>query len=271
MTTLVNGRPTDVDPADRGLAYGDGLFETMAASNGAIRWLDRHLDRLVTGCGRLMIPVPNLDLIRRWITAHTPEHGRAVVKLIVTRGGGARGYRPAPNLRPTVVIGTTPWPTPPASHYTAGIEIVTCGIRLGENPKLAGLKHLNRLEQVMAQLELAQRQADEGLLMTAGNRVVSGTSCNLFGVYGTTLRTPRVDRCGVRGVMRGLVLESCSEAGLTGEETELDLETFLRADELFATNAVLGIRPIRRVDSTSFAAGPKTHMIRQLLARDTGE
>lgn len=123
----------------------------------------------------------------------------------------------------------------------------------------------------MAQLELLHRQADEGLLLTAGNLVVSGTSNNVFGIYGTTLRTPRVDRCGVSGVMRQLVLESCNRVGLTGEESEIDLVTFLRADELFATNAVFGIRPIRRVDSASFAAGPKTQLISRLLAEHIGE
>lgn len=262
----VNGRSAGrVDPADRGLAYGDGLFETMAASDGVIRLLDRHLDRLSAGCARLLIPVPEIDLIRQWIGAQTPPQGQAVVKLIVTRGSGLRGYRPPANPRPTVIIGTMPWSAPPRSHYTDGIDIVTCEIRLGENPKLAGLKHLCRLEQVMAQLELVHRQADEGLLLTTGNRVVSGTSNNVFGVYGRTLRTPSVDRCGVSGVMRKLVIEASGGLGLSCEERDMDLVTFLRADELFVTNAVQGIRPVRRVDSTPFDIGASTRSIAQAV------
>jgi 4-amino-4-deoxychorismate lyase len=257
----VNGAATGVDPEDRGLAYGDGLFETMAAQDGGIRWLEQHLERLTAGCARLAISGLSVADLRRQLARQTPPRGKALIKLIVTRGTGARGYRPPPESRPTVIIGSGPWPVQPAEHYTHGIEMVTCETRLGENPKLAGLKHLCRLEQVMAQIELRNRGVDEGVLLSTGDLVVSGTSNNVFAVYGSRVCTPRIERCGVRGVMRRLVLESCAALDLPYEEIDMDIEALRRADEVFVTNALLGVRPVRRLDGQVFAAGPVTRRI----------
>jgi 4-amino-4-deoxychorismate lyase len=160
----VDGKESGVDPADRGLAYGDGLFETMAAVDASIPRFELHMDRLTDGCRRLSIPVPDTGLIRREIDDVLPARGRKVVKLIVTRGSGARGYRPPEAASPTRIIGISEWPDIPASNYALGVDVRTCALRLGHNPVLAGLKHLCRLEQVLAQLELVQQGADEGVL-----------------------------------------------------------------------------------------------------------
>lgn len=257
----VNGSATGVDPRDRGLAYGDGLFETMAAIDGAIRWLEYHLERLAAGCARLGIPAPRDADLRREIAARTPGHGRAVVKLIVTRGVGARGYRPPDASVPTVIVGSAPWPDAPSAH---GVEMVTCATRVGENPQLAGLKHLCRLDHVLAQLELQRRGLDEGLLLSTSGHVVSATSNNLFAVFGARVCTPRVDRCGVRGVMRRLVLEACAPLGLVAQEIDMDPSDLPRADELFLTNALHGVRAVSRLDDTTYRLGPVT---RRLAAR----
>src|SRR5688572_23821757 len=123
---LVNGQSTGIDPADRGLAYGDGLFETMAASEGRIRWLDLHLDRLEEGCRRLEIPAPSRNLLTHEIEALCPRTGRVVVKLIVTRGPGARGYPPPESPTPTRVLAISQWPDYPDSYYRDGISMQTC-------------------------------------------------------------------------------------------------------------------------------------------------
>ena len=263
----VNGSDTGVDPRDRGLAYGDGLFETMAAADGAIRWLDYHLERLMTGCARLAIPAPNAADLRRAIAAQTPPRGRAVIKLIVTRGIGTRGYRPPETPRPTVVVGSAPWPTTSSED---GIDLATCEMRLGENPQLAGLKHLCRLDHVLAQLELQRRGLDEGLLLSTSGNVVSATSNNVFAVFGSRVCTPRVDRCGVRGVMRRLALEACAALGLEARELDMELPELQRADELFVTNALLGVRPVTRLDGKVYAFGPVTRRLALRLGT-TGE
>lgn len=262
---LVDGKPGRVDPRDRGLAYGDGLFETMAADSGRIRWLDLHLDRLVDGCRRLAIPPPDRNLLRREIDAVCPATGRAIVKLIVTRGVSARGYGPPDVPQATRMVGTARWPTHPSSYYTQGIELRTLKLRLGENPALAGIKHLNRLEQVLARIELNDLSAQEGLLLGTSGFVVGGTASNVFAVSGTTLVTPAIKRCGVSGVMRRVVLESCGELGLGAEATDLAPEALGAADEIFVTNSVFGIWPVRELDGQSREAGEVAGRLQQLL------
>ncbi|HET8696218.1 MAG TPA: aminodeoxychorismate lyase, partial [Gammaproteobacteria bacterium] len=260
---LVNGQRTGVDPSDRGLAYGDGLFETMGCVNGTIRWLDHHLERLVDGCARLAIPAPDTSEIRAELRAHCPRDGRAVAKLIVTRGPGARGYGPPPRSKPTRILAISAWPSYPRENYSAGISVGVCELRLAEAPRLAGLKHLCRLEQVLAELELGNR-AQQGLLLDASGRVIGGTRSNVFAVRDGRLLTPALDRCGIRGVMRRVVLETAGTAGLVTEERDLTLGDLHSAAELFMTNSLFGIWPVARLDERPFAPGPMT---RELMRR----
>lgn len=262
---LVNGRDAGLDPADRGLAYGDGLFETMAASQGQIRWLEQHLERLRDGCRRLEIREPNWQEIRREIAAHCPATGQAVVKLIVTRGQGGRGYRPAEDAQPTRILSISAWPNHPATHYTHGIRVRVCAQRLGENPLLAGLKHLCRLEQVLAQLELRGTDAEQGLLLDTSGHVVGGSSSNVFAVRDGRLLTPALGRCGIKGVMRRVVLETADELGLEALEADLALAELKAADELFVTNALIGIWPVAKLDEQRFVPGATTRRLMHTL------
>jgi 4-amino-4-deoxychorismate lyase len=253
---LVNGQPTGVDPADRGLAYGDGLFETMGAVDGRIRWLDLHFDRLEDGCRRLAIPAPPRGMLGQEIAAHCPKQGRAVVKLIVTRGSGPRGYTPPETASPTRVLAISSWPEYDDSHYRQGIAVRVCRLRLGENPALAGMKHLSRLDQVLAALELKGHDVQQGLLLDTGGRVIGGTNSNLFAVDGAEIATPALTRCGVQGVMRRAVLEAATSLGLRVTERDLTLEQVLGSEELFMTNSLFGVWPVAAVDSRRFIVGP---------------
>jgi 4-amino-4-deoxychorismate lyase len=251
-----------IDPADRGLAYGDGLFETMACRGGRIRWLEHHLDRLLLGCGRLAIPAPDRGALRRELEARCPAKD-AVVKLIVTRGIGARGYRVPEPAEPALILSINPWPALPAAHYTRGISVRTCTLRLGENPQLAGLKHLCRLEQVLAQMEIDGTSAQEGLVRSSSGYVVGGIACNVFGVRGRRLVTPRISRCGVSGVMRRVVLEHAAQVGIEAVESDLVPADLYASDELFVTNAVIGLKPVAQLDGQGFPVGPVTRELMQ--------
>jgi 4-amino-4-deoxychorismate lyase len=255
---LVNGQTTGVDPADRGLAYGDGLFETMAAIDGHVRWLDLHFDRLEEGCRRLEIAAPSRSLLADEITAHCPRIGRAVVKLIVTRGSGARGYMPPEPASPTRILTISSWPNHPDSYYRDGISVRLCRMRLGENPALAGIKHLCRLEHVLAQLELRGHDVQQGVLLDATGYVVGGTSSNVFAVSGSELSTPSLVRCGIKGVMRRAVLETARNLGMRAGERDLSPAELLGADELFVTNALFGIWPVTDFDGQRLVIGPTT-------------
>ena len=262
---LVNGLRTGVDPADRGLAYGDGLFETMAAHDGRIRWLDLHLDRLEEGCRRLEIPPPERRVVADEIAGHCTRAGRATVKLIVTRGPGTRGYAPPAAPLPTRILSIGAWPKYPSSHYTNGIRVRVCRLRLATNPALAGMKHLNRLEHVLAHLELRDTDADQGLLLDTSDHVVGGTSSNVFAVRQGQLLTPAIERAGIKGVMRRVVLGAATELGVPAAERDLMLPDIATADELFMTNALFGIWPVASLDGRVLARGPVTQRLMQHL------
>ncbi len=269
MTVLVNGVPdARVSPLDRGLHFGDGLFETIACINGRPRFLALHLERLELGCERLRISPPDLEETAAEIATLARGADRAIVKLIVTAGEAvARGYARAGREKATRITIRYSWPHEDSGQLHDGVMVRTLTLRLGENPRLAGLKHCNRLEQVLARAELAA-EADhaEGLLFSSAGNLVSGTMSNVFLVRDSGLLTPRIDRCGVAGVMRRVVLREARKAGLPARECELRAHDIQGAEEMFLTNARVGIWPARSVDGRALGPGPVTHHLQSVMA-----
>jgi len=255
MPVLVNGR-TDgrLDPLDRGLQYGDGLFETMAIKDGRARFVDWHLERLEEGARRLALRLPVQDQLRAQIAAAWPE-GQGVVKLILTRGAGGRGYRPQAIAEPTCITAGFEWPAWPASAWTEGIRLRFCRTRLARNPALAGIKHLNRLEQVLARAEWDDERIAEGLMLDEQGRVISGTQSNLFAVLAGQLVTPPLDQCGVAGVMRRALCAWAAEHASPVAERSLRPEDLDAASELLVTNALIGAWPVRELAGRQLPAG----------------
>jgi 4-amino-4-deoxychorismate lyase len=267
---LVDGRATGVPASDRGLAYGDGLFETMAMRDGTIRWLDAHLERLEAGCARLSIPCPSREVLLADVRSLAPEPTRCVVKIMVTRGQSARGYRPPDEPTPTRIVGVTAWPDYPAERYRDGIALTVCRTPASENTALAGLKHLARLEQVLAQAELKSTDCIEGLMSTSAGHVIGGTMSNVFCVEHGTLCTPKLDRAGVQGVMRRIVIDRASTAGISVRETDLTFPRLSDADEVFVTNAVFGLWPVCRIGAKKVSVGNLTrHLMREIGIGDS--
>ncbi len=246
-----------VDARDRGFQYGDGLFETMRVRGHAVRLLEAHLRRLARGCRRLGLALPDLRILRRELGEAAHQRADGVLKLIVSRGSGARGYRPAAGLRATRVMLLTALPAMPAMRplqglpasgthaaAVAGVVLRVCRTPLGVNPRLAGLKTLNRLESVLARLEWRDERVWEGLMLDADGHVVCGTMTNVFVRRARTLHTPLLDRCGVAGVMRGWVVARSGGLRLRVREGRMTLPDLAAADEIFLTNAVAGIVPV---------------------------
>jgi 4-amino-4-deoxychorismate lyase len=235
----INGRAqTRIDHRDRGLQYGDGLFETMRVRRRAVRLLDYHLERLFEGCRRLRFAGPEAGPLRREIAARAALRADGVLKLIVTRGTGPRGYRPTGEERCTRVLSLHAL----ARRASPGpVRVRVCETRLGANPALAGLKTLNRLESVLARSEWRDAGVWEGLMRDAEGNIVCGTMSNLFLRTGASLMTPVLDRCGVAGVMRRYVLERAGDLGLGVRQGRLTYDTIAEAEEVFMTNAVAGI------------------------------
>lgn len=263
----VNGRPdAALSPLERGLHYGDGLFETIACLGGRPRFLNLHLERLARGCTRLGIELPDREELRREILAAAAEAPSAIVKVLLTRGPAvARGYATTGSEQPTRLTLRYRREDEPRNAQD-GVRVRTAALRLGENPALAGLKHLNRLEQVLARREWSDGAIAEALMFSSSGRLVSGVMSNVFLVEGARLRTPLLDRCGVAGVMRQVVLREAARAGIAAEEAPLDAGDLARARELFLTSAVIGLRPVRVLDGRACEIGAVTRELQQRLA-----
>jgi 4-amino-4-deoxychorismate lyase len=246
LAMLINGQPSqEISANDRGFQYGDGLFETALLVNGRVRFIDDHCQRLFTGCARLGIAPPDRATLLREIAQVTADADRGVLKIIVTRGTGGRGYRPTGATSSTRVVALHPFAQAPHG----GLRLRWCDIRLGRNARLAGIKHLNRLEQVLAQSEWRDGEADDGLMLDTEGEVICATSANVFVVREGALITPDLRFSGVQGVMRAQVIKAAARLQLALSEEPVwphDLET---ASEVFITNAVRGIRSVGSLDS----------------------
>jgi len=266
---LLNGSPAQlagqISPYDRGMHFGDGLFETIACRRGRPRFLSLHLERLRLGCQRLGID-PGPDDIATEIRSLASEVDSSIVKLMLTRGAAvARGYGVTGREKATRVTFRYPWPQETQTGSQDGVRVRTAKLRLGENPALAGLKHCNRLEQVLAHREWTDPGIAEALLFSSSGKLVSGTMSNVFIVDGSGLRTPRVDLCGVAGVMRRVVLREATRVGIAVGEDVLDANDLRRADEIFLTNARIGIWPVRVLDDRPLGPSPTTHRLQEAL------
>jgi 4-amino-4-deoxychorismate lyase len=260
-------RGADLSVFDRGLQYGDGLFETMACLEGRPRSLGRHLARLAAGCVRLGLPTLPRAPLEAEIAAALEDCPRAVLKLIVTRGAApARGYAAPAAAAPTRILLRYPWASEEARAEEEGVRVRLGALRLGENPRLAGLKHLNRLEQVLARQECSDPAIAEALLFSTSDALISGTMSNVFLVHGGTLATARLDRCGVAGIMRAVVAGLAPECGIDFQERRLTAADLQQAQEIFLTNALIGIRPVREVGGRTLGIGPMTRRLQQALA-----
>lgn len=264
----IDGRADGVlAPLERGLHYGDGLFETIACLEGRPRLLGRHLERLAHGCERLGIGFPGREALGREILAVAGEAQRAVVKVLLTRGAAvARGYAVAGSERPTRVTLRYRWESEDPALARDGVRVRIAQLRLGENAHLAGLKHLNRLEQVEARREWSDPDIAEALMFSSSGRLVSGVMSNVFLVEAGRVRTPRLDRCGVAGIMRAAVLRAAARLGIAAGEAALEAGDLARAHEIFLTSALIGVRPVRELAGRAVAPGPVTRALQQALA-----
>jgi len=239
---LVNGVPgTQVSAQDRGLQYGDGLFETLRWEQGRLRWFDRHMARLQRGCKRLGVEPPDAGRLRSEAMSLAQPLTRALVKIIVTRGTATvRGYRPAGDEVPLRIVSVHEWPAASPSEFRVGLSAV----RINGNPALAGIKHLNRLEQVLAQRGAAEAGLHEVLMCGEAGTVACGSMSNLFVWQRGELLTPPVAECAVAGVMRSLLLEAAPRLGLSVREQSLSPADLAAVPAIVLTNVRFGLQPV---------------------------
>ena len=263
LRILRGGHDVDrVAADDRGLAYGDGLFETLLVHEGRAVWWDAHWRRLRWGAERLRIALPEERVVAAEASDLIEGMTHGVLKCVLTRGAGGRGYAPPENAEPTLVISVH---EAPAAGPGNGLDVRWCDTRLALQPALAGIKHLNRLEQVMARMEWNDPAIHEGLMLDADDRVICATAGNVFARIGGRWLTPPVDRCGVAGVMREWLLAHVGGAAEAALDTH-DVET---SDAVLICNSVRGLQPVRRIGQREWPDhGAVGELARLVLARE---
>jgi len=265
LECLVNGeisRHADAD--DRGLNYGDGLFETMAVLGGRPRFWQAHMDRLVEGCRRLSLDMPGQATLLREVQTAAAGQPRCVVKILISRRSDGRGYASNGQRASNRVVSAHSWPEGIEDLRDQGVSARTLELRLAQQTALGGIKHLNRLEQVLAAMELQSTPGMEGILLDQDGHLISALSSNLFLVFGGNLLTPRMDRCGVRGVVRGLILRDFKPRC---ELRRITADMLPEVDEAFLSNSVRGIVPLRAIDDLAWPVGPVTRELQAWFVR----
>lgn len=263
---LINGKPeTAVSPYDRGFSYGDGVFRTLPVRDGQAEQWERHYAKLKDDCRSLGIGCPSENDLLSDLAELFADHGSGVIKIVVTRGEGARGYAIAAGMMPTRVVLRSPWTEYPASHRNEGVNLHLCNLRLAPQPRLAGIKHLNRLENVLARTEWNSPDIAEGLLLDHEGYVIEGTMSNLFLRTGSVLRTPDLKRCGVAGVTRDRILALAPELGLRSEVADITLEELKSADEVVICNSLIGVWQVRSLGEHRWLGSGLAQQLQQWL------
>ena len=271
--TWLDGHPgAELPLPDRALDFGDGLFETLLLRSGRPLFLEHHLQRLACGLGTLNFP-DCLEAVRTQLAQACDEvvlrdWAWSALRLTVSRGSGPRGYAPPQRPVPRILISVTPL-SRDCSVMLSPAHLVLSSVTLSSQPLLAGLKHLNRLEQVLAAREMNESGADEALMRDAAGHGISVIAGNLFAVSGGRLLTPELGECGVAGTRRRLVLERWSvELGLETAETRLYLPDLQGADELFICNSLVGLRPVASLHDASWEQNPVCTALFQCYLRE---
>ena len=253
----VDGRDVDhgaaaVMASDRGLGYGDGVFRTVLLRGGRVAAWPRHALKLGIDLARLGLGPPDLPRITADLAQLGARHPDCVVRITLTAGASVRGYRRARDMPLTTIMRATAIPAWPVDVAHHGIELRLCSLRLAEQPVLAGVKHLNRLEQVLARAEWDDERIPEGLTLDSAGHAICGTMSNLFILEAGRLATPDLTRCGVEGVQRSRILDWARRRGIPASVERLPLERVCAADGLILCNSVIGAWWVNRFHGRSY-------------------
>lgn len=263
---LINGGfDACLTPLDRGFAYGDGVFRTMRVCRGLpVEW-DRHYRKLHGDCAALGIDCPAADLLLADIGRLCHEDDEIVIKIVITRGEGARGYAiPSPAQANRVLIKAV-LPSYPPQHFSEGVRLHLCQLRLALQPRLAGIKHLNRLENVLARAEWNDPQVADGLLLDMTGNVIECTMSNLFLRTGNRLATPDLSQCGVAGITRERIIELAPQLGYQVMVGAFGLQQLQQCDEMIICNSLYGVWQVRHLEDKKWPAGALAEQLRALL------
>lgn len=248
-----NGRPVDGEwTGTRALHYGDGVFRTALALDGRMIDRERQLAKLAADAQALDLDVPDPALLDADIDALLAGGVSGVLRILLSRRDSGRGYAPATSACDRIVQ-LLPLPAYASSCWRQGVTVGWSKVLLGIQPRLAGIKHLNRLEQVLASRDWPADQ-HEVLMCDAEGRVCCGSRTNLFLVVDNILVTPDASFAGVAGMMRDKLIGLARSKALGCEVGLISPDEVRHASEGFLSNSLIGIWPIRRIGSLEFPA-----------------
>jgi len=263
---LINGqKDAGLSALDRGVAYGDGVFRTLRISQGVpVDW-SLHYNKLAHDCSALGIACPTQSSLLADIERLCSSHPELVAKIMVTRGSGSRGYSTSSSASPTRIVMVDSYPDYPDIYYAEGVSLHLCRLRLSHQPLLAGIKHLNRLENVLARSEWSDSRFADGLLLDQEDLVIECTMSNIIARFGTILVTPALDQCGVAGVTRQRILDNADHMGYYAEVRPLTLIQLMQADEVIICNSLFGAWQVRSLNNSEWARQDLAIQIRSML------
>jgi len=250
---LVNGvQQNYIDIENRGLAYGDGLFTTAKIQNGHIQYFTAHIERLLSGCKKLGIAPPSREELINELSTVAKNYSLAVLKVMITACSGGRGYARAKRNEHDLIIMVHDFPKHYDAQASTGIKLGISKQQLGVNPMLAGLKHLNRLEQVLLRQELTSRADDDLLVTNINNEVIEATSANVFLFLRGKLHTPDINQSGVNGIMRQAILQRYPETIVK----PFTLAELTKVEAMFICNCVMGVMPVATFNGRDLTMSP---------------
>lgn len=273
-SSLINGSfDQTISAFDRGFAYGDGVFRTMQIQGGLpLNW-PFHYQKLVADCAAIGIVCPSAELLMSDLQQLFPVHEfdeteTMVAKIIITRGESERGYAPPAVTIPTRVVIKSAMPQYPVSYGTEGVQLYPCETRLAIQPMLAGIKHLNRLENVLARMEWHEDTIFDGLLRDTQDNVIECTMSNIFARFGNHLYTPELSQCGVAGITRQHILVLGNILGLNISTVQMSLDKLLQADEVLICSSLFGAFQVTKIGAKSWTQQSLASRIRNILKHD---
>ncbi|MCB5206312.1 aminodeoxychorismate lyase [Methylovorus mays] len=266
LPALVNGRPDAlISPAERGLAYGDGVFRTLPVIQGKPQVWPLHYAKLNGDCCRLSLACPSAAALLEDIQQLYADQGTGVAKIIITRGAGGRGYAISPEVQSTRIVMRTAMPDYPSQYGQTGVHLTLCNLRLAHQPRLAGIKHLNRLENVLARMEWQDPDIFDGLLLDQQGSVIEGTMSNILLRFDARLLTPDLKNCGVEGVTRDRILKLAPALGLQADISDISLDQLMQADEVILCNSLFGAWQVASFNGKTWQSQPLAEQLRNLL------
>ena len=257
----VNGKLTNkINIKDRSVQYGDGVFETIAVKAQLLEFWKEHYQRLNRGCKVLRIKCPSELFLKREINNFIKKikKKKFILKIIISRGEGGRGYQPPEKSKPTRIIGVYSWPNYPKINYKKGVKLGVCKMRISSQPYLSKIKHLNRLEQIIARSEWKKKNISESIMLDFNDNIIEGTMSNIFGVKKNVYYTPSTTLSGIEGIMRNKILQFLKKTKKKYKIKKINLKELLNFDEVFICNSVFGIWAVRQIEKKKFPFGEKT-------------